>query len=46
MSVSNISDSFASLLQDTAGQETKKEDALGRDAFLKMLLVQMEHQDP
>lgn len=46
MSVSNISDSFVNLLQDNSLQETKKEDPLGRDAFLKMLLAQMEHQDP
>jgi flagellar basal-body rod modification protein FlgD len=46
MPVSNISDSFASVLQGDSSQGTKKEDPLGRDAFLKMLLAQMEHQDP
>jgi len=47
MSVNPISDSLANnLLLDDTLQETKTEDPLGRDAFLKMLLAQMEHQDP
>ena len=45
MSVSNISDSFPNVLQDPS-REVKKEDPLGRDAFLKMLIAQLEHQDP
>jgi flagellar basal-body rod modification protein FlgD len=48
MSVSNISESFPSVLQDRSdpSQEVQKEDPLGRDAFLKMLIAQLEHQDP
>jgi flagellar basal-body rod modification protein FlgD len=45
MSVSNLSDSLPSVLQDPS-QKLKKEDPLGRDAFMKMLIAQLEHQDP
>ena len=50
MSVDTVNNSLISLgavfdeTQDTTS--TKKEDPLGRDVFLKMLVAQMENQDP
>ena len=46
MSVSQIPPGLEAVLP-TSSQETQKEkDPLGRDAFLKMLLAQLKHQDP
>ena len=36
----------ASALPTTAGVETKAKDPLGRDAFLSLLVTQLQHQDP
>ena len=45
--LSSIPGGIESLFGDQAQTpETKKEDSLGRDAFLKMLIAQMENQDP
>jgi len=45
MPVSNISDTYGNVFQGHS-TETVKEDPMGRDAFLKMLVAQMENQDP
>jgi len=46
MSVSQIPPGLEAVLP-TSSQETQKEkDPLGRDAFLKMLIAQLENQDP
>lgn len=36
----------ASALPTTAGVEKKGKDPLGRDAFLSLLVTQLQHQDP
>jgi flagellar basal-body rod modification protein FlgD len=36
----------ASALPTTAGVETKAKDPLSRDAFLSLLVTQLQHQDP
>jgi flagellar basal-body rod modification protein FlgD len=48
MAVNSVSGSSAldALLTNTTSQPTQQKDALGEDAFLKMLVAQMQHQDP
>jgi flagellar basal-body rod modification protein FlgD len=42
----NVSSATSSLPPDPAGGDTKKADPLGRDAFLNLLVTQLQHQDP
>ena len=49
MAIDQIASKFSgneSLFPGQAEETKKEEDPLGRDAFLKMLIAQMEHQDP
>ncbi len=46
MSVSQIPSGLEALLPKGSPETKKEEDPLGRDAFLKMLIAQLEHQDP
>ncbi len=46
MSVSQIPSGLEALLPTSSTETQKAEDPLGRDAFLKMLIAQLEHQDP
>ena len=46
MSVSQIPPGLEAVLPTSSQETQKKEDPLGRDAFLKMLLAQLKHQDP
>ena len=46
MSISQIPSGLEALLPKSSTETQKEEDPLGRDAFLKMLIAQLEHQDP
>jgi flagellar basal-body rod modification protein FlgD len=46
MSVSQIPAGLEAVLSQSTTETQKEEDPLGRDAFLKMLLAQLENQDP
>jgi len=46
MSVSQIPPGLEAVLPTTSQEIQKEKDPLGRDAFLKMLLAQLKHQDP
>jgi flagellar basal-body rod modification protein FlgD len=39
-------DALSNSYQSTQGDKTQKEDALGRDTFLTMLVAQLQNQDP
>ena len=46
MSVSQIPPGLEAVLPTSSQEIQKEKDPLGRDAFLKMLLAQLKHQDP
>ena len=46
MAVSAITDATAAAYGTTASTSTTGTDGLGRDAFLQLLVTQLEHQDP